>query len=106
MPKQKIKVQTENGDISKNGGCDSNSSVIRIDKNDNAKWKDRNLNTLSESSDKGEGDSGRQTCSSPISSEDNSNNGKHIYAIARCAANVASLPGILYFTTYVNIFIC
>ena len=88
--------QTENGDNRKNVECDS-SSAIGIDKNDNAKWKDRNLNTLSESLDKGEGDSGRQTCSSPISSEDNSNNDKHIYAIARCAANVASLTGILFY---------
>ena len=72
-------------------------------------WKNRtNLNALttSESSDKG--DSGRQTCSSPISSnsqsnnntEDNLNNDKHIYAIARCAANVASLPGIPIFSSY------
>ena len=70
-----------------------------------SKWKNRtNLNALtaSESSDKG--DSGRQTCSSPISSnsqsnntEDNLNNDKHIYAIARCAANVASLPGSCIF---------
>ena len=74
-----------------------------------SEWKNRtNLNTLttSESSDKG--DSGRQTCSSPISSnsqsnnntEDNLNNDKHIYAIARCAANVASLPGIPIFSSY------
>ena len=75
--------------------ADSETSV-----QNHLKWKNRtNLNTLtSESSDKG--DSGRQTCSSPISSnsgvitEDNLNNDKHIYAIARCAANVASLPGI------------
>ena len=74
---------------------DRKTNSDAVVQSDNAKWKDRNLNTISESSDKGEGDSGRQTCSSPISSEDNSNNDKHIYAIARCAANVASLTGIL-----------
>ena len=78
-----------------------------------SKWKNRtNLNTLttSESSDKG--DSGRQTCSSPISSnsdrvitEDNLNNDKHIYAIARCAANVASLPGNVFLDRLLLIFI-
>ena len=64
---------------------------------DNVKWKDHNVHTIIESSEKGGEtvDSGRQTsCSSPISSsEDHSNNDKHIYAIARCTANIASLPG-------------
>ena len=73
-------------------GCDN------VMQSDNVKWKDHNLHTLNEGSEKGGEttvDSGRQTsCSSPISSsEDHSNNDKHIYAIARCTANIASLPG-------------
>ena len=87
----------ENISCDENVFTDKKPKCDNIVRSDNAKSRKgrRNLHTLSESSDKGEGDSGRQTCSSPISSEDNSNNDKHIFAIARCAANVASFPGIL-----------
>ena len=83
--------ETQYNKDNKKVGCDN---AIQ---SDNVKWKDHNLHTLNESSEKGGEtvDSGRQTsCSSPVSSsEDHSNNDKHIYAIARCTANIASLPG-------------
>ena len=60
--------------------------------------KSQNLTVLSENSDRSDMDSGRQSCPSPITNDESSNNEsvKHIYAIAKCVANVASLPGMVY----------